>query len=54
MMVLSSLGLAAFGAAPMTTRRVYAQPTGSDVELEPYPSVWLPDGVRYHGAELGR
>ena len=46
MMALSSLGLAAFGAAPMTTRRVYAQPTGSDVELEPYPSAWLPDGVR--------
>ena len=44
MMALSSLGLAAFGAAP--TRRVYAQPTGSDVELEPYPSAWLPDGVR--------
>ena len=46
MMALFSLGLAAFGAAPMTTRRVYAQPTGSDVELEPYPSAWLPDGVR--------
>ena len=46
MMALSSLGLAAFGAAPMTARRVYAQPTGSDVELEPYPSAWLPDGVR--------
>ena len=46
MMALSSLGLAAFGAAPMTTRRVYAQPTGSDVELEPYPSAWVPDGVR--------
>ena len=45
-MALSSLGLAAFGAAPMTTPRVYAQPTGSDVELEPYPSAWLPDGVR--------
>jgi len=46
MMALSSLGLAAFGAAPMSTRRVYAQPTGSDVELDPYPSAWLPDGVR--------
>ena len=46
MMALSSLGVATFGAAPMTTRRVSAQPTGSNVELEPYPSAWLPDGVR--------
>ncbi len=46
MMALSSLGLASFGAASMTSRGASAQPTGPDVELEPYPPGWLPDGVR--------
>ena len=46
MMTLSSLGLAALGTTAMTTRGVAAQPTGPGVELEPYPSSWLPDGVR--------
>ena len=46
MLALSSLGLASFGAASVVSRRAYAQPTGLGVELEPYPSAWLPDGVR--------
>ena len=46
MLTLPSLGLAALGASSVVSRRVYAQPTGRGVELEPYPSAWLPEGVR--------
>ncbi len=46
MLALPSLGLASLGAASVVSRRVYAQPTGLGIELEPYPSAWLPDGVR--------
>ena len=46
MLTLPSLGLAALGAASVVSRRVYAQPTGLGIELEPYPSAWLPEGVR--------
>ena len=46
MLAFPSLGLASLGAVSLASRRVYAQPTGSDVELEPYRSDWLPDGVR--------
>jgi len=46
MLALSSLGLASLGASTAVSRTAYAQPTGLDVELEPYPSGWLPDGVR--------
>ena len=46
MLALPSLGLASLGAAAVVSRRVYAQPTGLGNELEPYPSAWLPDGVR--------
>ena len=46
MLGLSSLGLASFGAASIGTRRALAQPTGRETELAPYPSAWLPDGVR--------
>ena len=45
-LAVSSLGLASLGAAPVVSRSVSAQPTGPGVELEPYPSDWLPDGVR--------
>ncbi|MDA1094526.1 MAG: alpha/beta hydrolase [Acidobacteria bacterium] len=43
---LSSLGLASLAATSVGARRASAQPTGLGVELEPYPSAWLPDGVR--------
>jgi len=46
MLGLSSLGLASLGSASMGSRSVSAQPTGLGVELEPYPSAWLPAGVR--------
>ncbi|HCQ98113.1 MAG TPA: hypothetical protein DIU48_01745, partial [Acidobacteria bacterium] len=46
MLTLPSLGLAALGASSVVSRRVYAQPTGRGVESEPYPSAWLPEGVR--------
>ena len=46
MLALSSLGLASFGAASIGSARLRAQPTGRGIELEPYPSAWLPDGVR--------
>lgn len=43
---LSSLGLASLGATSVGAGTASAQPTGLGVELEPYPSAWLPDGVR--------
>ena len=46
MLALPSLGLASLGVASVVSRRVYAQPTGLGIELEPYPSAWLPAGVR--------
>ena len=46
MLVLSTLGLAPLGAASVVSRSVSAQPTGPGIELDPYPSAWLPDGVR--------
>ena len=46
MLALSSLGLASLEAVSMGSRRVYAQLTASGIALEPYPSTWLPDGVR--------
>ena len=41
-----SLGLASLGATSVMSRRAYAQPTGLGIELDPYPSAWLPEGVR--------
>ncbi len=46
MFVLSTLGLTPLGAASVVSRSVSAQPTGPGIELDPYPSAWLPDGVR--------
>jgi len=46
MLALPSLGLASLGASSVAARRMPAQPTGPDIELAPYPSEWLPDGVR--------
>ena len=46
MLALPSLGLASLGAASVAARRLPAQPTGPDIELAPYPSEWLPYGVR--------
>ena len=46
MCVLPTLGLAPLGAASVVARSVSAQPTGPGIELDPYPSAWLPDGVR--------
>ena len=46
MFVLSTLGLAPLGAVSVVSRSVSAQPTGAGIELDPYPSAWLPDGVR--------
>ena len=46
MLAVPSLGLASLGAASVASRSVSAQPTGAGVELEPYPSDWLPAGVR--------
>jgi pimeloyl-ACP methyl ester carboxylesterase len=43
---LSSLGLASLGSTSVGARSASAQPTGLGVDLEPYPSGWLPDGVR--------
>ena len=43
---LPALGLASLGTVPAVSRSVSAQPTGPGVELEPYPSDWLPDGIR--------
>ncbi len=47
LMKLSSAGvaLASVGSA-LTARPAGAQPTGAGVRLDPYPSAWLPDGVR--------
>ena len=44
LLALSSLGLASLGTASVVSRRVYAQPTGLGIDVEPYPSAWLPDG----------
>ena len=46
LLALPSLGLASLGAASVAPRELYAQPTGPGIELEPFPSAWLPDGVR--------
>lgn len=46
MLAASSIGLASLGAASMAPGRASAQPTGRGIQLEPYPSAWLPDGVR--------
>ena len=46
MLTASSIGLASLGTASVAPRRVFAQPTGRGIQLEPYPSAWLPDGVR--------
>jgi pimeloyl-ACP methyl ester carboxylesterase len=43
---LSSLWLASLGSTSVGARSASAQPTGLGVDLEPYPSAWLPDGVR--------
>ena len=46
MLTVPAVGLASLGVASLTSRGVSAQPTGRDVDLEPYPSEWLPAGVR--------
>ena len=46
MLGLPALALASLGAAAVAPRSAFAQSTGPGVELEPYPSAWLPDGVR--------
>jgi len=51
LMTLPSIGLASLGATALSSRTVHAQPTGSDVELAPYPSAWLPEGVRSRFAD---
>ena len=38
--------LSLLGPAAFASQSVFAQPTGSGVELEPYPSAWLPAGIR--------
>lgn len=38
--------LSLLGPAALASRRVFAQTTGSDIELAPYPSAWLPPGIR--------
>ena len=43
---LATLGLAPLGAASVVARSASRQPTGPGIELDPYPSAWLPDGVR--------
>ena len=47
LMKLSSAGvaLASLGSG-LAVREAGAQPTGPGVRLDPYPSSWLPDGVR--------
>ena len=51
LMTLPSIGLASLGATALSSRTVHAQPTGSDVELAPYPAAWLPEGVRSRFAD---
>jgi len=46
MLTMPAVGLASIGAASLASRGVSAQPTGVGVDLEPYPSGWLPAGVR--------
>ncbi|HIC57160.1 MAG TPA: alpha/beta fold hydrolase, partial [Acidobacteria bacterium] len=46
MLTLPTFGLASLGAVSLVSREAYAQPTGLGVDLEPYPSEWLPAGVR--------
>ena len=46
MLTLPALGAVSFAAPSLVSQPVHAQPTGPGVEAEPYPSEWLPDGVR--------
>ncbi len=46
MLKVPAVGLASIAAASLASRGVSAQPTGVGVDLEPYPSGWLPAGVR--------
>ncbi len=46
MLTLPALGVVSFGTPSLVSQPVHAQPTGPGVEAEPYPSEWLPEGVR--------